>query len=163
MANIHRLTAADLPHLRQFWIDRWDDDLIVVHGAAFRPDNLSGFIALDGNEWVGVVTFVFTEADCEIISIDSLRENEGIGTALIEAVVNEARQLQCQRVHLTTTNDNLRALGFYQKRGFCLREVRPNAVETSRRLKPSIPMIGENNIPLRDEIELEIALTPSPK
>ena len=98
------------------------------------------------------------DTDCEIVSIDSLRENEGIGTALIEKVVEEAKANQCRRVHLTTTNDNLRGLGFYQKRGFQLCALRVNAMEEARKLKPEIPLIGENGIPLRDEIELEILL-----
>lgn len=118
MAAIHRLTAADLPRLRQFWKERWDDEFCVAHGTVFHPENVSGFIALDGNDWIGLVTYTFPDTDCEIVSMDSLRENEGIGTALIEKVIEEARANQCRRVHLSTTNDNLRALGFYQKRGF---------------------------------------------
>ena len=158
MAPIHRLTATDLPRLRQFWKEHWGDDFMVVHGTIFHPDNLSGFIALDGNDWLGLVTFAFNETDCEIVSLDSVRENEGIGTALITAVVEEARQLQCHRVCLTTTNDNLRALGFYQKRGFQLTALRVGVIEEARNTKPSIPLIGENGIPLRDEIELEMVL-----
>ncbi len=159
MVSIHRLTAADLPRLRQFWKERWDGEFVVAHGTIFHPENVSGFLALDGNDWVGLITYTFLDTDCEIVSIDSLRENEGIGTALIEKVVEEARANQCRRVHLTTTNANLRALGFYQKRGFCLSTLSPGAVNEARKLKPSIPLIGENNIPLRDEIELEMLLT----
>ena len=158
MTAIHRLTAADLPRMCQFWKERWGDEIMVVHGTVFRPDNLSGFLALDDTEWVGAVTFTFTDSECEIISLDSLRENEGIGTALVNAVIEEARQLNCQRVFGVTTNDNLRALGFHQKRGFRLAAVRPGAVDEARKLKPGIPLIGENNIPLRDEIELEMNL-----
>jgi len=158
MAPIHRLTATDLPRLRQFWRERWGGEIMIVHGDEFRPENLSGFIALNGNEWVGVVTFVFNETECEIISLDSLSENAGIGTALVNAVIEEARQLNCRRVFLSTTNDNLRALGFYQKRGFVLASLRVGAVDESRKIKPSISLIGENNIPLRDEIELELML-----
>jgi len=159
VVSIHRLTAADLPRLRQFWKERWDGEFVVAHGTIFHPENVSGFLALDGNDWVGLITYTFLDTDCEIVSIDSLRENEGIGTALIEKVVEEARANQCRRVHLTTTNANLRALGFYQKRGFCLSTLSPGAVNEARKLKPSIPLIGENNIPLRDEIELEMLLT----
>ncbi len=158
MASIHRLTAADLPRLRQFWNDHWDAEFVVAHGTVFHPENVSGFLALDGNDWIGLVTYTFLDTDCEIVSIDSLRENEGIGTALIEKVVEEAKASQCRRVHLTTTNDNLRALGFYQKRGFHLSALYPDAVNETRKLKPSIPLIGENDIPLRDEIELEMLL-----
>lgn len=156
MASIHRLTAADLPRLRLFWSQRWDAEFIVAHETVFRPENVSGFLALDGNEWVGLITYTFLDTDCEIVSIDSLRENEGIGTALIEKVIEEARANQCRRVHLTTTNDNLRGLGFYQKRGFQLCALRVNAMDEARNLKPGIPLLGENDIPLRDEIELEM-------
>jgi ribosomal protein S18 acetylase RimI-like enzyme len=158
VASIHRLTAADLPRLRQFWNDHWDAEFVVAHGTVFHPENVSGFLALDGSDWIGLVTYTFLDTDCEIVSIDSLRENEGIGTALIEKVIEEAKANQCRRVHLTTTNDNLRALGFYQKRGFRLSALYPDAVNEARKLKPSIPLIGENNIPLRDEIELEMLL-----
>jgi ribosomal protein S18 acetylase RimI-like enzyme len=160
MPPIHRLTAADLPRLRLFWEEHWGDDSVVAHGVSFRPENVSGFISVNGdNQWAGLVTFVFEGDECEIVSIDSLLENEGIGTALINAVVEEARQLQCRRVRLVTTNDNLRALGFYQKRGFVLSALRAGAIEESRKLKPDIPLVGENGIPIRDEIELEMALT----
>jgi len=53
----------------------------------------------------------------------------------------------------------LNALGFYQKRGFELVAVHRGAVNESRKIKPSIPLVGMNGIPLRDEIELEIKLT----
>ncbi len=162
MAAIHRLTAADLPRLRQFWKEQWGDEFVVAHGTIFRPENASGFIALDGNDWIGLVTCAFSDTDCEIVSLDSLRENEGVGTALIEKVIEEAKANQCRRVHATTTNDNLRGLGFYQKRGFQLCALRVNAIEEARKIKPGIPLIGENEIPLRDEIELEMALTPNP-
>ncbi|MEW6239324.1 MAG: GNAT family N-acetyltransferase [Chloroflexota bacterium] len=158
MASIHRLTAADLPRLRQFWKERWDDEFVVAHGTVFNPENVSGFLALDDNDWIGLITYTFLDTDCEIVSIDSLRENEGIGTALIEKVIEEAKASQCRRVHVTTTNDNLRALGFYQKRGFQFCALRVNALEKTRNIKPEIPLIGENGIPLRDEIELEMVL-----
>lgn len=156
MISIHRITAADLPRLRQFWEELWDGDFIVAHGTTFHPENVSGFIALDDQEWIGLITFTFLETDCEIISVDSLRENKGIGKNLVEKVVEEARANQCRRVHLTTTNDNLRALGFYQKLGFQLSALRVGALEETRRLKPGIPLAGVNGIPIRDEIDLEL-------
>jgi ribosomal protein S18 acetylase RimI-like enzyme len=153
--TIHRITAADLPRLRQFWKEQWDGDFVVAHGTIFHPENVSGFIALDDNEWIGLITYTFLETDCEIVSVDSLQENQGIGTSLVEKVVEESRANQCRRVHLTTTNDNLRALGFYQKRGFKLSALRADALEETRKLKPGIPLTAGNGIPIRDEIDLE--------
>jgi hypothetical protein len=63
-------------------------------------------------------------------------------------------------VWLITTNDNLNALRFYQKRGFRLAALYPGAVDESRTIKPQIPLVGENGIPLHDEIRLELALDP---
>jgi hypothetical protein len=59
---------------------------------------------------------------------------------------------------LITTNDDLRALGFYQKRGMSLVMVYRNAMDLARKLKPQIPLVGLNCIPFRDEIELEMVL-----
>lgn len=128
---------------------------MIVHGDVFRPEGLNGFI-VDG--WVGLVTYVIQNDECEIISLDSLQENRGIGTALIDAVVAEARTHGCRRVRVSTSNDNLRALGFYQKRGFVLAVIRRGAVNEARKLKPGIPLIGDHGIPLRDEVELEMPL-----
>jgi len=77
---------------------------------------------------------------------------------MLEAVAAVAREEGCRRVWLITTNDNLRALRFYQRRGFHLVAMHPNALARSRELKPSIPEIGLDGIPLRDELELELSL-----
>src|SRR5574342_1203735 len=154
--DIRRLTAKDLPRLRTHWKRHWGDEFVVAHGVVYQPDTLDGFIALDGDEWVGEITYTFSGSDCEIVSLDSLREGQGIGTRLIEIVVEQARKQNCTRVFLITTNDNLHALGFYQRRGFELVRLHRGALDETRRLKPSVPLVGMNNIPLHDEIELEM-------
>ena len=53
---------------------------------------------------------------------------------------------------------NLNALQFYQKRGFDIVKLHINAVKQSRKIKPEIPLIGFNGIPIRHEIELEMNL-----
>ena len=144
--------------MRAFWKEHWGGDFVVIHGTIYRPEELQGFIALDMVEWVGLVTYTFAGGECEIVSLDSLQAGQGIGSRLIDSVAGEARKAGCQRVFLITTNDNLEALGFYQKRGFELVEVDRGAVDRSRKIKPGIPLIGMHGIPLRDEIELEMAL-----
>jgi hypothetical protein len=131
---------------------------MVIHGEVFRPEQLDGFVLEDGAEWVGLLTFVVSGGGCEVTSLDSLREGQGIGTQLIHAVVEEARKQNCRRIFLSTTNDNLHALRFYQKRGFELAAIHRGAVNDSRKIKPSIPLTGNDGIPIRDEIELEMSL-----
>jgi ribosomal protein S18 acetylase RimI-like enzyme len=158
MIVIRQLTQADLPRLRKIWKENWGDEFVVAHGVIYYPDTLAGFLAFDGSECVGEITFTCSDGDCEIVSLDSVREGQGLGTKLIRAVVAEARQQGCRRIFLITTNDNLNALGFYQKRGFELVKINRGAVNESRKIKPTIPLVGYNNIPLRDEIELEMSL-----
>src|SRR3990172_13414178 len=156
--GIRRLTPEDLPRLRQFWKENWGDEFVVAHGMVYRPDVLDGFVATVADGWVGGITYLFSGDGCEIVSLDSLREGQGVGPMLIDAVVMEARKRNSRRVFLITTNDNLSALGFYQKRGFELVKINRGAGNESRKIKSSIPLIGANNIPLRDEIELEMIL-----
>ena len=87
-----------------------------------------------------------------------MRENQGIGTALVEAAVREAGKQGCSKVVLITTNDNVDAMRFYQKRGFDMARLFRNALDRSRQLKPEIPLIGEHGIALRHEIEFERVL-----
>jgi N-acetylglutamate synthase-like GNAT family acetyltransferase len=116
-------------------------------------------VAEDTANWIGLVTYHIVDDACEIVSLDSLRPGIGIGTALLDAVAQAARAEECRRVWLVTTNDNLDALGFYQKRGFSLVAVHRCSVERARVLKPEIPLVGQGGIPLRDAIELELLLS----
>jgi ribosomal protein S18 acetylase RimI-like enzyme len=158
VVSIRRLTRDDLPRLHRFWIEHWDGEEMVVHGDLFRPEQLDGFVIEDNNEWIGLLTFLIKDEECEVTSLESLREGQGLGTKLMDVVVEEARKRKCSRVFLVTTNDNTRALRFYQKRGFELVAVHRGAVNESRKIKPTIPLTGFDGIPIRDEIELEMNL-----
>lgn len=131
---------------------------MIVHGTSYDLPSLPGFLAYNQEEWVGLVTYHIQGDRCEIVSLDSLHERHGIGTALIEAVKDAARRACCRHIWLMTTNDNMHALRFYQRRAFTLVAIHRNAVEEARKIKPEIPMIGYDEIPLRDEIELELVL-----
>ena len=158
MPVLRRLTQEDLPRLRQFWTKHWGGEEIVTRGNVYRPEQLEGFVIEDDEEWIGLLTFIVKDGECEVTSLDSLREGRGIGSKLIDRAIEEARTQGCKRLFLITTNDNLNALGFYQKRGFEIAAVYRGAVNESRKKKRGIPLVGYNNIPLRDEIELEIKL-----
>lgn len=137
---------------------RWGADTVVAHGTVYHPASLPGFIAWQAGERIGLVTYCLERDACEIVTIDSLRPGIGVGTALIRAVKGVAQEAGCRRLWLITTNDNLEALRFYQKAGFLLVAVNRGAMQTARQIKPEIPLIGMHDIPLRDEIELEMPL-----
>lgn len=137
----------------------WGSKLVVAHGVKYFPSRLPGLVACHGKVKVGLLTYHLGDSDCEIVTLNSLQPNLGIGTALLKAVGKVASQSGVRRLWLVTTNDNLPALRFYQKRGFKLVAVHCNALEKSRQLKPSLPLNGLDGIPLRDEIELEMVLS----
>lgn len=133
--------------------------LSLPRAGSFLQLNLMVFAAFKGKNPAGLLTYRIKGPDCEIVTIDSTSEGEGIGTSLIDAVKGRARTKGCRRLWLITTNDNLSALGFYQRRGFRFSALYPNALEASRKLKPQIPMKAANGIPIRDELELELELS----
>ena len=68
----------------------------------------------------------------EVVTLNALERRTGVGTILMEAAAVDARQLRCHEIRLTTTNDNLDAIRFYQRRGLHLVALRPGAVDRAR-------------------------------
>jgi GNAT superfamily N-acetyltransferase len=136
----------------------WGSINVVSRGVVHNAAGLPGFKAVLDGKNAGLATYRIAKGECELVTLDSLAEGHGVGSRLIEAVVAKAREKRCRRVWLITTNDNLKALHFYQKRGFLLAALHPGALAESRLLKPEIPLTGIDGIPLRDEIELEMVL-----
>jgi ribosomal protein S18 acetylase RimI-like enzyme len=98
----------------------------------------------------------------ELTALAAAERGSGIGSALVAALVEVARAAVAREIRVTTTGDNLTALGFYQRRGFRLVELRAGAVDDARRrLKPGIPEVAENGLPLRDELELALEVDPA--
>jgi len=156
--RIRTIGSDDRAWIPGYIAERWGAPTVIAHGVVYRPQELQGFVAHSDDERIGLITYHVAEGECEIVSLNSDRRGSGIGTALLEAVKDAAWEKCCRRLWLITTNDNLDALRFYQRRGFTLVAVHRNAMEASRRLKPEIPLIGEYGIPLHDEIELEMIL-----
>lgn len=157
--TIRPITERDRAWMRQFMIDQWFGLDMICRGEVMHPHEHEGYSASDRDDVLtGLVTYRIAGEACEVTSLASLREGQGIGTALVNEVVQVAKAQRCKRIWLITTNDNLRALAFYQKRGFVLSALHRNAVNESRKLKPAIPLVAENGIPIRDEIEMEMRL-----
>lgn len=140
----------------------WGSTRIWSLGRAFEADRLPGIVACIDGAPVGLVTYEPNHGghQCEIVTLSSRLESRGVGERLLEAAADAARDAGCVRAFLTTTNDNLRAMGFYQRRGWRIARIYAGMVDQARRHHPVIPRIGLGGIPLRDEIELELWLQP---
>jgi GNAT superfamily N-acetyltransferase len=160
---IRRHEPADLAFIRDELVHHWGDAGIWSVGRRYQADELPGFIAVaDSNvaSRIGLVTYHIEEGgyQAEIVTLSSRMENQGIGAALLDAATSAIRRAGCARAYLRTTNDNLRALGFYQKRGWTLAALHKGCVEEARKHKAIIPLTGMHGIVIRDEIELEMWL-----
>lgn len=154
--EIRPLTDGDRPWAQQFIIEHWGDSIMITPGGTYYPHTLPGFVAILRDERVGLLTYAINNDSCEIVTLDSTESGIGVGTRLIDAVKQAARDAHCKRLWLITTNDNLNALRFYQNRGFSLVAIHRNAVDVARLQKPQIPYYGNDQIPLHDEIEVEM-------
>jgi hypothetical protein len=131
---------------------------MVVYGQIYHLAQFPAFLAFGGGSLVGAVTYVRGAEEFEVLSLDRLSPGAGIGTALLDKVEGAARAAGCCRVAVVTTNDNLHALRFYQRRGYRLTGVDPGAVDHSRTLKSTIPTLGNYGIPVRDKLTLSKSL-----
>ncbi|SFF98486.1 GNAT family N-acetyltransferase [Sporolactobacillus nakayamae] len=133
---------------------RWGERMMAIHGELIDVTILPGFLAYIDEQFAGLLTYRVMENAIEIISLDSFKINCGVGSSLIQAMLQVAKERKTSRLYLTTTNDNTHALHFYQKRGFTISALRIGAVTEARRLKPAIPVYNEDGIPIEHEIEL---------
>ena len=118
---------------------------------------LPGFIAENDGIWIGYLSYENRVGNIEVIALEALVKGQGVGSALLARCVQAALAEDARRVWLLTSNDNTAALRFYQRRGFVLAAVHRDAITRAREtLKPEIPLVGMDAIPLRDEIELEL-------
>lgn len=153
------VTEQNRNEVNDFIRNHWFSTEMAVRGELVDMTVLDGFAAMEDNQTVGLITYRIDGNECEIMSLDSTAEHQGTGTALLNAVANMAGKAGCKKLKLITTNDNLNAMQFYQKRGFDMARLYRNALDGARRLKPEIPLIGEHGIPLRHEIEFERILS----
>src|ERR1700752_3641459 len=116
--RIRPVNEGDRPMLSWLVAALWGSDLVAVHGTVLCPAELPGFIAERSHRVVGLLTYQVLGDVLEIVTLNAIQRRAGIGTMLIDAVVGSARRFGCREIRLTTTNDNVDALRFYQRRGF---------------------------------------------
>jgi GNAT superfamily N-acetyltransferase len=137
----------------------WGSPILASRGVAHDAATLPCLVAVDGERWLGLAAYRLDGDECELVLLEAFEKNAGVGTALLEATAAIARKSNSRRLWLVTTNGNIDALRFYQRRGLRLVRLWVDAITEARRnLKPEIPLAGDNGIPLRDELELELNL-----
>jgi GNAT superfamily N-acetyltransferase len=107
--------------------ENWASEKQVYLGKVVDASKMPGFVATREGKSVGLITYRIDNDKCEVVTMNSVVEGIGIGSALIEAVKEVAAAAECRRLWLITTNDNVEGLRFYQKRGFVIAAVHRDA------------------------------------
>ena len=157
MRQIRPIADADRARLADALIQSWGSTLMDTRGRLVDVLTLPGFVAEDDGNWIGYLSYEDRAGVIEIVVLESLLEGQGVASALLARCAEAAIAVAARRLWLLTSNDNMLALRFYQRRGFALVAVHRDAITHARAtLKPEIPLTGKYDIPLRDEIELEL-------
>lgn len=157
--NFRKLEVNDRNWVDEFIRNHWGSKQIIIHNKIYFPGDLDGFVAENNEEKIGLITYQIQKHNCEIVTLNSTIEHHGFGRELVKSVIEEAKLQGCEILWVVTTNDNIRAIEFYQKLGFQLIMVYPDAVNYSRKIKPEIPITANNGIPIRDELEFVLNIS----
>ena len=151
---------ADREAVAEFIEQHWKSRIVMSRGKVFHPHEEEGVLERRDGQIVGLLTYHMNDDGMEILTLNSVLEGEGIGSSLMLDAIEEARRRNCGRIWLTTTNDNLRVVGFYQRLGFRMIAINLGVVDEARKIKPQIPSVGWRGIPIHDEIVLELIIKP---
>lgn len=139
----------------------WGLPIVSVSGL-HNPSALPGIVAEYDGEILGVLTYRMNEYEMEVVTLKSLLEGRGIGSALL-AEARRIAQVARRRLFLITTNENLRAIGFYQRRGMEMVAIHRNFVEEVERAKAGVfggrAPVEDDGIVFRHAIEFEYPIT----
>ncbi len=152
---IRPVTPKDAKWINELMDKDWGGLPLVIREKKYYPKDLDGIIAEINQTAAGFLFYENQGNDCEIIVFEVFDKFKGTGSAMLDKLKNIAKKNNSKRIYLMTTNDNLDALRFYQKRGFTICAIHIDSVKNSRKIKPTIDLHGDYGIPLRDEIDLE--------
>ena len=139
MIPVRPATAADAGWIEALLDEEWGGPIIWADGRAF------GCLApptLIAEPHAGFAIYGVAGDRAELVLLEALQPGRGIGTALVEALAALLASQGVRELWLTTTNDNLDALRFDQRRGFRLVDVRAGVMDEYRKCKPTIPEVG---------------------
>jgi ribosomal protein S18 acetylase RimI-like enzyme len=155
---VREIEPSDRQWVRSFLGAHFGSTTVVSRKVVHQADDLPGFVGIYRGEPSALLTYCVMNGELEVVSLHAAIAGRGLGSRLLASVRERARELQCRRLWLITTNDNEPAIGFYTRWGMHLAAVHRGAIAESRKLKPEISHFGVGGRPIEDEIEFELLL-----
>ncbi|MEW4284752.1 GNAT family N-acetyltransferase [Priestia koreensis] len=151
--SVMKKDKSDEQWIEQVLEEYWGGTTMVTRGVSHHLLQYPAWIAKKGDQPSGVLIYRMEQNECEILLLQSFDKYKGVGTQLLSTFLQSV-QHEAERIWLITSNDNLDALRFYQKRHFSLTHVNVGAITRARETKSSIPLTGYYGIPIKDELQL---------
>jgi len=131
----------------------WGEPEQLTFDRKFIVAELPAYLAKSGSDVIGFVSFAEVDYAIIVVALGILPkyQNAGVGKSLIEKVEAEAKRLGKKKLLVSTSNDDLPALAFYQHLGFQIYEVKPNVIAE----KHGMVLKGIGGLPVRDELRLQ--------
>ena len=117
---IKPITIDNKQRVIHFFEEHWGSSQMIISSGIYDCAKLVGFLYEESDEILGLLTYTIHEDALEVISLDSIREGQGIGSKLMHELELLAKKVGLEKITLITTNDNLAALKFYQKKAIAL-------------------------------------------
>jgi GNAT superfamily N-acetyltransferase len=151
-----RLEPAGRELIGRLWMDFTRLPIVTMSRRYDDPGEVEAIVCRDEEGRVcGHVSFSVDGESGEIVTLEALVQGQHIGGRLIDASEEEMRRHGVRRIIVTTTNDNIRAQGFYQRRGYRLKRIELDGMKRVRAAKVDVPETGYEGLPLLDMWEFE--------
>jgi GNAT superfamily N-acetyltransferase len=133
---VRQIVDADRPWLHDLIDSEWGLPVVSISGA-YDPSTLPGFLAEEEGNPIGAITYLLNAGECEVVTLNSVHERQGVGSALLAAAKAVAEGTSA-RLWLITTDENLNAIRFYEGRGMYVRTIHRDFVDRVQRFKAQV-------------------------
>jgi GNAT superfamily N-acetyltransferase len=150
---VREATDADRAAARELFTRDFGRTKIVAFGEVMDIDSMPALVAAMYRDLSGALAYRLFGDALHIVALatDPMWQRSGVGGHLVAEAELLARRLKLSRLLVSTTNDNLPALYFYQRRGYRVSAMIPDSVIKHTKQE----VAGFAGIPVRDEIQLE--------
>jgi GNAT superfamily N-acetyltransferase len=150
---VREATDTDRAAARELFHRDFGRTKIVAFGEIMDLDQMPALVAVMHAEPSGALAYRLLGDALHIVALatDPMWQRSGVGAYLVAEAELLARRLGLARLVISTTNDNLPALYFYQRRGYRLSALAADSVIVHTQQE----IMGFAGIPVRDEIRLE--------
>lgn len=150
--TVHEATSADRRAIEEICDRAWGETEIDVFGRTFDVLACENLIAEVDGELAGVIALAVHGGELALVmySVYPQHQGRGMGSALLEAAVERAREKSLPALRAAVSNDDMPLLYFFQRHGFAIIDVSAGLLAD----KLGYAGVGFAGIPIRDEIRL---------